>query len=80
MIKNICLITLVTCSFSSQMFCQPLIIPGNPGTLQYRLVTSVDYLIAKNNMDRATINATITRYEFVFRNKILDFYEGKPLW
>lgn len=44
------------------------------------LITSVDYLIAKNNMDRANINATITRYEFVFRNKILDFYEGKPLW
>jgi outer membrane protein len=44
------------------------------------LITSVDYLIAKNNMDRASINAAITRYEFVFRNKILDFYEGKPLW
>lgn len=42
--------------------------------------TSVDYLIAKNNMDRANINLIIARYDFLLRTKILDFYQGKPLW
>lgn len=42
--------------------------------------TSVDYLIAKNNYDRATINLIIARYDYVLRTKILDYYQGKPLW
>jgi outer membrane protein len=42
--------------------------------------TSVDYLIAKNNMDRANVNLIIARYDFLLRTKILDFYQGKPLW
>jgi outer membrane protein len=42
--------------------------------------TSVDYLISKNNMDRANINLIIARYDFLLRTKILDFYQSKPLW
>jgi outer membrane protein len=42
--------------------------------------TSVDYLISKNNMDRANTNLIIARYDFLLRTKILDFYQGKPLW
>ena len=42
--------------------------------------TSVDYLIAKNNYDRANINLIIARYDYVLRTKILDYYQGKPLW
>jgi outer membrane protein len=42
--------------------------------------TSVDYLIAKNNLDRANLNLIIARYDYVLRTKILDFYLGKPLW
>lgn len=42
--------------------------------------TSVDYLIAKNNMDRANINLIIARYDYVLRTKILDYYQGKLLW
>ncbi len=40
-------------------------------------ITSVDYVIAKNNVDRATINLTVSRYNYVFRTKILDYYQGR---
>lgn len=38
---------------------------------------SIDYLTAKNNLDRATINFIIARYDAVLRTKVLDFYQGK---
>ena len=44
------------------------------------LMTSVDYLIAKNNLDRSNTNLIISRYDFVLRSKVLDYYQGKPLW
>lgn len=43
-------------------------------------ITSVDYLIAKNNLDRAKDNLIIAKYDFVLRKKVLDYYEGKTLW
>ncbi|MEP7166263.1 MAG: TolC family protein [Ferruginibacter sp.] len=43
-------------------------------------ITSVDYLIAKNNLDRSKTNLIIAKYDFVLRSKILDYYEGKALW
>ena len=43
-------------------------------------LTSVDYLIAKNNVDKANINLIISRYDFILRAKILDYYQGKALW
>ena len=42
--------------------------------------TSVDYLIAKNNLDRTNINLIISKYDFLLRAKILDYYQGKALW
>lgn len=39
-------------------------------------LNSVEYLIAKNNLDRASINLTIARYEYLLRTKVLDFYKG----
>ncbi len=43
-------------------------------------ITSVDYLIAKNNLDRAKSNLIIAKYDFVLREKVLNYYEGKALW
>lgn len=40
--------------------------------------TSVDFLIAKQNLDRSNINLIIAKYDFVLRKKILDYYNGKP--
>jgi len=41
------------------------------------VVTQVDYLIAKNNVDRSRSNLIIAKYDYVFRSKILDYYQGK---
>jgi outer membrane protein len=43
-------------------------------------ITSVDYLIAKNNLNRAQSNLIIAKYDFVLREKVLDYYGGKALW
>ncbi|MFN2458378.1 MAG: TolC family protein [Chitinophagaceae bacterium] len=37
---------------------------------------SVDYLIAKNNLDRANINLVAAKYDYILRTKILDFYRN----
>jgi outer membrane protein len=39
--------------------------------------TSVDYIIAKERMDRANINLVNAKYDFILRKKILDYYNGK---
>jgi len=44
------------------------------------VITSVDYLIAKNNLDKANINLITAKYDYVLRAKILDYYQGKALW
>ncbi|MBX2920828.1 MAG: TolC family protein [Chitinophagaceae bacterium] len=40
-------------------------------------IVSTEYLITKNNFDRARLNLTQTWYEYIFRTRILDFYQGK---
>jgi outer membrane protein len=41
---------------------------------------SIDYLIAKNNLDNATISLIYAKYDYVLRTKILDYYKGVKLW
>ena len=41
---------------------------------------SIDYLTAKNNLDRANINLINAKYDYVLRTKILDYYKGLKLW
>jgi outer membrane protein len=41
---------------------------------------SIDYLTAKNNLDRSNINLIIAKYDYVLRTRILDYYQGKQLW
>jgi outer membrane protein len=38
--------------------------------------TTVDYVLAKSNLDRANINLIAAKYEFVLRKKILDYYQN----
>ncbi len=44
------------------------------------VLTSVDYMVAKNNVDVAQINLISAKYDYALRIKILDYYQGKPLW
>ena len=39
--------------------------------------TQIDYLIAKNNLDRANIYLISAKYDYIFQTKILDYYQGK---
>ena len=42
-------------------------------------INSAEYNIAKANLDRARFNLIQTKYDYVFRTKILDFYMNKPI-
>jgi outer membrane protein len=44
------------------------------------LGTTVEFLTAKNNLDRAQVNLINARYDLMLRQKILDYYQGKSLW
>ncbi len=41
--------------------------------------TSLEYLNIKNNLTVAQLNLESAKYEYYFRLKILDFYQGKPV-
>ncbi len=42
-------------------------------------LNALDYSISKTNLDRARINQIQAKYDYIFRIKILDFYQNKPL-
>jgi outer membrane protein len=42
--------------------------------------TSVEYMLAKNNVDRTNANYIAAKYDYLLRVKVLDFYQGKQLW
>ncbi len=42
--------------------------------------TVVEYMLAKNNVDRANASFIAAKYDYLLRTKILDFYQGKSLW
>lgn len=41
------------------------------------VLTSVDYIIAKNNLDAANLNLISARYDYFIYSKILDYYRGR---
>ena len=41
--------------------------------------TTVDYIIAKANLDRASIALISSKYDFVLRKKILDYFQNIPV-
>ena len=42
-------------------------------------LTALDFTIAKNNLAKAESDFTNSKYEYLFRTKILDFYQNKPI-
>jgi outer membrane protein len=44
------------------------------------VINSVEYLQVKNNLDRARTNLTQSKYEYVLRTKVLDFFQGQLTW
>ena len=41
--------------------------------------TAIDFLIEKNNYFQAQSNGIQAKYDYIFKSKILDFYQGKPI-
>ncbi|HVU54090.1 MAG TPA: TolC family protein [Puia sp.] len=44
------------------------------------VVNSDVYILAKNNTDRANTSLAQAKYTYIFRTKVLDFYQGKLSW
>jgi outer membrane protein len=40
-------------------------------------LNSVEFMIAKNNSDRAALNLIAAKYDYALKSKILDYYSGK---
>jgi len=43
------------------------------------VVNSLDYIVAKNNLERARNDLVQSKYNYIFRVKVLDFYRGRPI-
>jgi len=43
------------------------------------MITATDFLIEKNNFANAQKNLIRAKYNYMFMNKILDFYQGNPI-
>ena len=48
---------------------------------QYNIgaINFIDYQVATNNLMQAQTDLSRAKYDFIFRLKVLDFYQGKPL-
>ena len=44
------------------------------------VITSTDFIIAKNNLDNANLNLISAKYDYFIYSKILDYYQGKLSW
>jgi outer membrane protein len=43
------------------------------------MINAVDYNVAKTNLAKAQSDLVRAKYEYIFRMKILDFYQGIPI-
>ena len=43
------------------------------------MINSVEYNLSKNNLSSAQSDLLQAKYEYIFRTKILDFYNGQPI-
>ncbi len=43
------------------------------------MLTSLDYNLAKSNLDKAQSDLLQAKYNYIFNRKILDFYLGLPI-
>ncbi|MBS1916702.1 MAG: TolC family protein [Bacteroidetes bacterium] len=44
------------------------------------VITSDVYVLAKNRLDQANVNLIASKYNYIFRSKILDYYRGALRW
>jgi len=44
------------------------------------VINSDVYILAKNRTDAANVNLAAAKYTYIFRTKVLDYYQGKLTW
>ena len=44
------------------------------------VINAAEYVLVKNNLDRANVNQVMAMYEYMLRTKVLDFYQAKRTW
>ena len=44
------------------------------------VINSDVYILAKNRTDAANISLSQAKYTYIFRTKVLDYYQGKLSW
>ena len=42
-------------------------------------ISALDYADSRTRLDNARVNMLRTRYDLLFKSKILDFYQGKAI-
>ena len=42
-------------------------------------INTFEYATAKNNLDQAEVDLIVAKYDYLFKLKVLDFYQGKKL-
>jgi len=43
------------------------------------MVTAIDFLVEKNNFAQAQSNVIQSKYNYIFKSKVLDFYQGNTI-
>ena len=43
------------------------------------VMSATDFLIQKNNFTQSQSNLIRAKYDYIFKRKILDFYQGNPI-
>jgi outer membrane protein len=43
------------------------------------LINAIDYVVEKNNYSKALLGLLQSKYDYIFKMKVLDFYQGKDL-
>jgi len=51
----------------------------NQQRLDLGMINTYDYLLSKNNLLNAQASLLQAKYDYIFKIKVLDFYQGKPL-
>jgi outer membrane protein len=66
-------------SFQEQVAALDLAFRATESRFNVGLLNSVDYNLAKVRLAGAQANLIQAKYNYIFRTKILDFYQNKPL-
>jgi len=66
---------------ASQKSVEALNIAFSNAEKRYKLgaINTFEYTTAKNNLDQAEVNLIVAKYDYLFKLKVVDFYEGKPI-